>query len=108
MFTPEDHIVPADEGLPHHIPPHESLPTPESVYNWTDDDAAAMSLSGCLSTIIMAFAWLAFYVGNDAVSQSMSEDFEVQTGVALIGLLIISTVSLLGSVYFFGIKKHPQ
>ena len=73
------------------------------MWNWTDDDAAMMSLSGCILQIFLPVFWLSVYLGNDFIIDNMGG----QTGGALIGMLAASVIAFLGSVYVFGVRKHP-
>jgi membrane protease YdiL (CAAX protease family) len=77
-------------------------------YDWTDDDIAAMSLSGCISTIVLSFAWLGYYLEGQGWTQSLIEGTNEKSAGVTIGLMVASVLALTGSAYFFAIKKHPQ
>lgn len=78
---------------------------------WTDDDIAGISLSGCLSVVILTVIWTAIYLGN-AISPDVTETSGRTLGetdnMFLIGALVISFVGFMGSAYFFGIRNHPK
>jgi len=78
---------------------------------WTDDDIAGISLSGCLSVVILTVIWTAIYIGN-AISPDVTETSGRTLGetdnMFLIGTLVISFVGFMGSAYFFGIRNHPK
>jgi membrane protease YdiL (CAAX protease family) len=77
-------------------------------YDWTDDDIAAVSLSGCISTIVLSFVWLGYYLKGQGLTQSLIEGSGEKSAGVTIGLMVASVLALTSSAYFFAIKKHPQ
>ena len=81
------------------------------IAGWTDDDIAGISLSGCLSVVILTVIWTIIYLGN-AVSPDVTETSGRTLGESdnmfLIGTLAISFIGFMGSAYFFGIRNHPK
>jgi uncharacterized protein len=106
-------------GIPPHSPSEPSspdemasyLPGQESRYQWTDDDVAQMSLSGCMSLVLLSLGWLIFYLTWTGASQDffteLAEGRAQQSGSLLVGLLLASAVAFAGSVYLFGVRGHP-
>ena len=68
-----------------------------------DDDAATMSLLGCIGQLFIPLIWLTFYTGH----RITFDDLSTQSGGKLVSMTIVAAITLLASVYFFGIKKHP-
>ena len=86
---------------------YSASPEVRRVYDWTDDDIAAVSLSGCISTIVLSLVWLAYYLEGQGLSQSLIEGNSEKTIGVSIGLMTASVLALTTSAYFFAIKKHP-
>ena len=92
------------------LPVYEKPPPHSPDGEWSDDDAASISLSGCIAVIVLSFAWIVVYISRN--SDLLFEDFTTgeaeQSGWLLVGLMIASTISFLGSVYYFGIRQNPK
>ena len=81
---------------------------PEKI-DWTDDDIAAMSLSGCISTVVLVLVWMRVYLGGlSLVDYAMREGERGETSWIMIGTMAASVIALVGSGYVFGVRKHPQ
>ena len=81
---------------------------PPSNYDWTDDDIAAMSLSGCISIFVLTFLWLVFYLNPADWEEFLYGGGGEKAAETLVGMMVASAIALLGSAYVFAIRKHPQ
>jgi membrane protease YdiL (CAAX protease family) len=105
---PDNPDEPLHPSPPDHEPPYPVSPETNWDYDWTDDDIAAMSLSGCISTIVLSFVWLGYYLNGQDWTQSLVEGSSEKSAGVTIGLMVASVLALTSSAYFFAIKKHPQ
>ena len=94
-------MYPDDQNIPDNSNDTPQQKPVKYVY-WMDDDAATMSLLGCMGQLFIPLIWLTLYAGH----RLTFNDLASQDGAELVGLAIASAIALLASVYFFGVKKH--
>lgn len=98
----QDYAPPGYDTVPPDKPPVDTN------YEWTDDDIAAVSLSGCISTVVLSLVWIAYYLEGQGLSESILDGSDDKSVGVTLGLMVASVVALTISAYFFAIKKHPQ
>jgi hypothetical protein len=110
QFPTPDPDQPRAQATPDTGQVQPPAPVAASRHIWSDDDAATISLSGCLSFLFLSLLWFGVYaqtLGDQETVQGLLQGTSQQSGLLLIGSLLASAIAFLGSAYFAGVRKHP-